>query len=73
MIIVHPLVSCQLIADRLPEWCDTPCVDGICSVGPDPLPRSQDGLVLLENAGASESPGIVDTAGMTDSIIDDNK
>jgi hypothetical protein len=73
MIVECPLVSCQLVANRLPEWCNTPHFNGISGVSPDPLLRSQDGFVLPENAGASEGPGIMDAIGMTYSIINNGK
>ena len=73
MVIVRSLISQQLAADRLSKWCNTPRLGRICQVHLYPLTRGQDTLVFLEDVGTPEGQGIMDAAGMANSIVHDDK
>jgi hypothetical protein len=72
-IVVSFLIRCKLPVDGLLEWRYTPRLWRVCRVGPHPLTMGKDPLVVLEGAGASESPHVVNAACVMQRVINDKK
>jgi hypothetical protein len=73
MIIKCPLICCQTTITGLLERGNTPGVQWISTVRPDPVISWQKGVMLLIDTSGSECICIVDASGVTERIIDYEK
>lgn len=69
MVVVGALIGRQLPPRRFFERRDTPFLNRVCGVGPDPFPRLKDNSAFFESTSAAECPGIVDTASVTKGVV----
>ena len=73
MVVVCLLIRCKLTPDRLLERGDTPSLGWVGRISPHPLSRREYGIMFLEGASTCERPRVVNTAGVTNRVIGEDK
>jgi hypothetical protein len=73
MIIKSSLIVIQFAMCGLLERGYRPQLTGVSGISPDPLPWPEDLIVFFKRSGATKSPRIVNTSGVTDRIVCDHE
>jgi hypothetical protein len=73
MVVVCLLIRCKLTPNRLFEWGDTPSLRWVGQISPHLLSQREYGIMFLEGASTCEHPRVMNTAGVTNRVIGEDK